>query len=522
MECQGENGLYELQVILTRMLMLCMDGPDIDCRRRHQKCDESQIFVPSQGRPSCYQCARRGEICEKSRQTTTKTLEPINDDFERRSILYFWEKIRFHSSAFYISDFFDSDALQASHANPAIMHCIVAVAARHESMEMGDSQSNERAALDSFAFKHYHHAINHLVRPKCKTDLTFEVMLTACLLMFFYDLLRFDYRAVAVHLHSGLRMMEERGLVSPTAIDKLAPGSLKDQVVRMLTLLSRAAAFVLDRSHRPGSELLLGTKVFSSKSSQVPLQSLESSTRLIVYTDYHLADGLYDWMAVFLENLARVHRITNETPTDCRSTNFVWLKPCIAIAFFAVVCKGHDTPDRAFINAARGPGLHQAVSPILFQAVPQFDELIFDAYLEHFQSIVSHSREMLDTFCKGHSSNAPIHASLNVLPPLFLTALKCRDSMIRRDAISLIQRSPPGICGTWDGATAATIAQAVVSVEEDGLQPVPVMGQIGPERRVRVFEVEKDIESDRIHVRYLRWPYYGNEDTSEAILYRSH
>ena len=62
---------------------------------------------------------------------------------------------------------------------------------------------------------------------------------------------------------------------------------------------------------------------------------------------------------------------------------------------------------------------------------------------------------------------------VGVVPPLHVTATKCRDPVIRREAIDLLFASPRQE-GMWDGVLTARIGTWMIASEEDGLPPPPL------------------------------------------------
>jgi hypothetical protein len=59
---------------------------------------------------------------------------------------------------------------------------------------------------------------------------------------------------------------------------------------------------------------------------------------------------------------------------------------------------------------------------------------------------------------------------MGVIPPLYFTAIKCRDPVVRREAIRLLGLARPRKEGLWDARNLASIAERVVEIEEEGLE----------------------------------------------------
>ncbi|KUJ17045.1 uncharacterized protein LY89DRAFT_782257 [Mollisia scopiformis] len=97
------------------------------------------------------------------------------------------------------------------------------------------------------------------------------------------------------------------------------------------------------------------------------------------------------------------------------------------------------------------------------------DQLAYDAFLPSFRSIVDlASCVLFPPSCKQkvpQGKTAPTFAfETALIPSLYLTALKCREKILRRRAIELL-----GYCGTegvWIGAAMAAVSMWIMGLEE--------------------------------------------------------
>jgi len=58
---------------------------------------------------------------------------------------------------------------------------------------------------------------------------------------------------------------------------------------------------------------------------------------------------------------------------------------------------------------------------------------------------------------------------MGVIPPLYFTAVKCRDTTVRHEAIRLLGLARPRKEGLWDARALSRIAERVVEIEENGM-----------------------------------------------------
>ncbi|RDW82851.1 hypothetical protein BP6252_03963 [Coleophoma cylindrospora] len=114
------------------------------------------------------------------------------------------------------------------------------------------------------------------------------------------------------------------------------------------------------------------------------------------------------------------------------------------------------------------------------------DEMVYDAYYDTFRRIVNSSRDVIQ---KGHDlrratsqrndKDGPgaygcddrgveiptLQLYLGVIPSLFYVATRCREPLIRRDAINLLRKWKVRN-GIWDSTQAALVAEWVLNLEE--------------------------------------------------------
>lgn len=128
---------------------------------------------------------------------------------------------------------------------------------------------------------------------------------------------------------------------------------------------------------------------------------------------------------------------------------------------------------------------------ILLAAVQLNDESGFDEHIGSFQVIISQCEQLvaLESSLTGRDttkSEAFTYGfDLNILPPLNITAFKCRDPGLRRKAIALL-KAGNRYEGLWNGKTVARIAQKTLEIEEAGLVNVVACTDIPRKHRVRL------------------------------------
>ncbi|KAK5065149.1 hypothetical protein LTR84_000985 [Exophiala bonariae] len=96
-------------------------------------------------------------------------------------------------------------------------------------------------------------------------------------------------------------------------------------------------------------------------------------------------------------------------------------------------------------------------------------EMAYDQYMDHFAEVVLHADRVLRLRGFKIGRDEPLHrhtkVGLNIVPPLFFTALKCRDPILRRRALALLERAPPA--EPWNGVLTPRVAQNAIALEEN-------------------------------------------------------
>jgi hypothetical protein len=132
-------------------------------------------------------------------------------------------------------------------------------------------------------------------------------------------------------------------------------------------------------------------------------------------------------------------------------------------------------PDGTISNpAAFVISLYPRITVITLAAVRTDSEMVYDQYIADFQYITRTCAALMLTRDNVHfPKNTRYSHDVGVVPPLHVTATKCRDPVIRREAVELLFASPRQE-GMWDGVLTARIGKWMTACEEDGLPPPPL------------------------------------------------
>jgi len=116
--------------------------------------------------------------------------------------------------------------------------------------------------------------------------------------------------------------------------------------------------------------------------------------------------------------------------------------------------------------------IYHKATTITLAAVTSDSEIVYDAFLPDFKYITHTCARLITSQSVKSPRNPRFSFDVGIIPPLHVTATKCRDSTIRREAVDLLFASPRQE-GMWDGVLTARIGKWITSCEEDGLSLPP-------------------------------------------------
>ncbi|KAF2263728.1 hypothetical protein CC78DRAFT_533736 [Lojkania enalia] len=138
---------------------------------------------------------------------------------ENRSFFYFQTRTLPKWTEFFESDLWSQKILQLSHVEPAIKHGILALSTLHERFEsIAPIFTNQ---TDDFAFVQYMRAVKHsnsLLTAHNEGRVDVEKILIACIIFTCYENLAGNYRAANMHLQNGLRILGQHKRSLPAMI----------------------------------------------------------------------------------------------------------------------------------------------------------------------------------------------------------------------------------------------------------------------------------------------------------------
>ncbi|KAJ9227401.1 transcriptional regulator family: Fungal Specific TF [Paecilomyces variotii] len=484
--------------------------PKVKTGIRRVKCDEEK--------PACRRCRSSKRKCDgyndECRPTQSKGRKPrstyhtpaprISPDSrlvlrpgtreERQYAELFCTQTSQAIAGFFASEFWCRVLPQLSFWDPAVRHAIIAVSATHEQRILAASsvqqstvsqtQRNEKLVLEQYN-KAIHHLITHSSSP---TGGRVEPTLITCCLFIFLEIMRGNFSQALNHVEAGLNIitdLKRRGILD--AVDKelvelfVRLNIQKSLFGRPLMTLNAPKADPDSSSCRASFSTISEARVLLDSLTERALkfirltksgQDCSLTTTELLGVQTHITTALDNWSRQFerLTRSKRIKRSDSRGPLILKMQYLVariWLKTCL--------------------------------SP---------DEMVFDNHISDFEEIISIATTFINDEAtnpqkkESHDSCGSFCGEMGIIPPLYYTALKCREPILRRKAINLIS-SYHRREGMWEGILYAKVAEFVMAMEEEKQLSLPVEMRGLPASTCRVYEVLIPEEATGNSVRFL-------------------
>lgn len=425
--------------------------------------------------------------------------------------LHYFDHFR-HHAIHDLASVLDAELWQSyilrSASKPAVMHAISALSAQHELFLRSGHTATSRNLLIkdptvAYSWKHYtrairqlHHGINNAANDGPTPDET----IVTCLLLIFFEVLRGEYPTALMHLEAGLQIFStyyssvKRSSVTNFGQDDPLHGLA--QIFKRLDI--QASSYIGDRS----------VSAFSVPYHEICSEPLSLPFLLEISMEF---DTIRDAQEALDGHVAHIFKFMRSTGQSLQGDPLLesqrvfelkynstlrsggahcstlmkvieerqhYLQALRAWAYSFEAFLGRSATaashrEGASADSLRGEQVQQCaviwisylVTFIILSTCIEPDESSYDEYITQFKEIINHARSVLLTDGeKTRNAGRRLSLEMSVVYPLSITAFKCRDSTVRRHAISLLHIS--GQEGVWNGKMLATMAEHVVEYEE--------------------------------------------------------
>ncbi|KAH7142616.1 hypothetical protein B0J13DRAFT_555869 [Dactylonectria estremocensis] len=442
------------------------------CKTRRVKCDEAK--------PICRRCAVKGRKCEYNiarapppRNVITVYLPPtrsqpvffVND----RGLDFFHQNLAAKLDGQFDSKFWSKLVLQLSHSEPSIRHAVSAISVIYQDVELSLRHPAGYVNANPEAQQEWNTAVKSLsarIQTYPNSDL---VPLVCCLLFICIEFLRGNVESSMLHVQSGFNILAALRCNSDAALglgSNLSSNDLKaieDHIVPMflrLNVLCSLAGRITPPMYAPTTK------------EDSPQEDLTDSRRRL----FEISDTCIRFIgeaslkaAMFqidIDDL--VEQVKLQTRLDA------W---CDQLDELLERMKAAGNPAKR--DALNLLLVHYKVIYIWMRVCTTAGEMATDSYHTDFDELVYYAEQIAKPGV-GMATPQPLSFDMQILGPLYYTALKCRHPAIRRRALEMLQLAPRRE-GLWNGHYAYVTAKRVIELEERHLN-----GQELPDETLRL------------------------------------
>jgi hypothetical protein len=354
------------------------------------------------------------------------------------------------------TEFWSKLVLQLSHSEPAIRHAVSAVSIIHRDVEASMTNPSGYTNADPAASKEWNQAMQLLsarIQAKPNSNL---VPLVCCLLFTCVEFLKGNVDSAFVHVQSGFKILSTvRNRAAFAESPGLSPEDLiaiEEHIVPMFARLN-ALCSLFGRVTPPINTITDGSQTQMTNiadARQILYEAIDPSVRFIrsagrraeqfelTVNDFidqvKLQNALESWRADFHELLIELNK---EGKSPKKEPVNLLIMQYLVVHTWLMVCTTAE-------------------------------ETAIDLYTPALQEIVNLGGEItMDR--AANDTPPPLSFDMQMIGPLYYTAVKCRDPVIRRQALNLLKLAPRRE-GLWNAHHAYVTAKRIIEIEEKGLR----------------------------------------------------
>ncbi|KAE8448946.1 hypothetical protein EG329_008742 [Mollisiaceae sp. DMI_Dod_QoI] len=504
----------------------------ITCKARRVKCDEIK--------PHCLRCQRSGRICDgylynrvpgdvESQVSFTSFNAPSISSHDAQEFWYFQWYVKHAANelpGYFDTSFWAEVVVQESHNFPAMRHAVIALGALNKSLESAPAPSLKVNITNHDLPEHYYQYALYqygialeLAKKYLSSNSTFHRnTLITYLLIICFESFQGSQTTIIQHLNECLLLLQSLSIWAPSrddnrlcVADPLGDTPTPDKMIEDRTGQQVTSPPILHTSSGIDEMVIQnlirfdGQKLFFGMTPDtLPLiwdvdDTCEPSepSLLVAFPDFQSAHRFWDFL---MDRTLQFYRRTlfnrAHSPSDAEHTHKIRSQyfsfrdkiKAFGIAFAPSLTCAISQTGKVINPAALVLSLYTKCTAILLSSTLSESESVFDWHLEDFQYIVRTCRTLLwSQESTQLPKNPRFSFDVGIVPPLHLTATKCRDPVVRREAVDMLFSSPRQE-GMWDGLLCARIGRWIIGCEEEGfahpLTKSPEAGDIGIKREL--------------------------------------
>jgi hypothetical protein len=363
--------------------------------------------------------------------------------------------------------FWAHTVLQFSHNYPTVQQALLALSVIYEgnNRDIGNPINTNTISIQySQALHHYNLAVKHLIEYLSSTQQDSRATLLSCLVFVWIEILQNNLESAFKHLESGLKILGDirSSLSGSTAVGIYSSHEAED------TYASLRRSFVRLRSqaamHGTCSQLQGISAISTTPLEAVAPIPLSFTT---VFESRSFLDNEINFVLGHLrqfrdkDHYASVDMLAMEEIREARLERIrQW-----HLATTAMTASISARKEAAHLSAVEYLELYYVLLEIILKALFSGSEMVFDQYKFEFERIIALVESVMKN--RGADNTYALSFDMNIIPPLFFVALKCRVLPIRKQAVALLKRAPERE-GIWRRDSIIKVCDWKIMMEEQG------------------------------------------------------
>ncbi|KAL4971842.1 hypothetical protein BDW66DRAFT_155288 [Aspergillus desertorum] len=434
------------------------------CKIRRVKCDEQ--------RPSCRKCVDSGRTCDgygiwsspPARVPAQQLLYPPRtlpglDVSEKQYIDRYRNLLTKKLAEPFGSYFWNSVVLQLSLSEAAVLHATIALTSAHELLMQSPSFN------EPFLLRQYNHAIQCLTYK----NTSLRVAIVSCVLFLCIEIIRGNPISMQAHFDSGIKLLRQLqdSNCNSTVLVRHNPEGFDDHLVDVFAKLNLQFLMLGHASQQKEAfvpSFQYGGRIHSPRTFCSVLDVRQSINPILLSVIYLMKERERETLSTD-KHPPRPSPALLDKQSTLQTAMSEWIESY----------ETSITSLSAKISRSERFGLvllrvYADVATILLATCFSIRETSYDPHVSRFEAIVKRYSDFHESVYRSEVNGCPAHPFFTtdtcLFPPLYFTALKCRNSTIRYRAISLLNEYDH-LEGPWTGPMVAAVAKHVVSLEEN-------------------------------------------------------
>jgi hypothetical protein len=367
---------------------------------------------------------------------------------------FFHQKLAANFDGYFDGDFWSTFVMQLTHTEPAVRHAVSAISAIHKDVDKSISSRTGFIKADPVAMQEWNASMSSLTARIKAYPNSNLVPLVCCLLFTCLEFLKGNVDTALVHIQSGFKILATVLEAESTTIENdngLKPSdydTIRKYIVPMFSRLNSLCTLfgrvtppvyaITDRSGIPHIDLSDArqriAEILDPALRFIRVAGRKTHTFELNVEDFveqvKLQDRLEEWRKQFEDLLRRLPE-TERQPNE-ESISLLRIQHKIIYIWLGVCTSAEET----------------AVDP----------------YYADFADIVKHAAILTKSRSRRNQPQ-PLSFEMQLIGPLYYTATKCRDPILRRQALHLLNLAPRRE-GLWNAHHAFKTAERVIEIEE--------------------------------------------------------